>query len=157
MATSRIDLKQKLFSDLRNDSTLMGLLGPVASTNYRIYAGHPQHQPALTGHEPAEGWVTFHAVAITSPWGTPLYEDHTYQFNVYATRQTIGDQVVARLDALWQTGGVDQHGYLITEDWVVTSAQQILEQDLYEEIVHLYRKLVNWTFRVQKVPYRVGA
>lgn len=154
MATTALDFKQKIYSDLRNDSGITGLLGPIASTNFRIYSGWPQTQPELTGYEPAEGWIIFYDLA-TTPF-TQISEEAVYQFNVYSTKQSIGDQVAALMRDLWQSAA-DQDGQLITSDWLILFAQQILTQDLYEESRKLYRKLINWRFSLARQPYRVGA
>jgi len=157
MATAAVDLKQKLFADLRNNASLLTLLGPISSVNYRIYSGWPQAQPELTGYEPAEGWLVYAELATTQPWPQQLYKDQVFQVNIFATRQTIGDQCLALIEAMWDTAGVDQGGWTITDDWVVTLAQVILSQDLYEDTHKLYRKLANVQFRTQKKPYRVTA
>ena len=155
MATTALDFKQKLFGDLKNTAGITDLLGPIAATNFRIYSGWPQQQPELTGSEPSEAWIIFYDLATTSPFGE-IYQDATYQFNVYATKQTIGDQVAAKMRDLWQNAA-EQDGQAITSDWLIVFAQEILSQDLYEESRHLYRKLINFQFRLVKQPYRVGA
>jgi hypothetical protein len=157
MATSPIDLKQRLFADLRNNSALLALLGPISADNHRIYSGWPQIQPRLTGHEPAEGWVVFYELTTTQPVPTQLYKDSVYQVNVWSTRQTLGDQCVALMEAMWDTAGVDQNGWAITGDWIVLAGQLILSQDLYEDAIKCYRKLTNWHLRHAKIPYRLGA
>ena len=155
MATTALDFKQKLFSDLKGDAGITALLGTIASTNFRIYSGWPQQQPELTGYEPAEGWIVYYDLATTSPFAE-IYQDATYQFNVYSTKQTIGDQIAAKMRELWQNAA-EQDGHAITSDWLIVFAQEILSQDLYEDSRKLYRKLLNWQFRLVKQPYRVGA
>lgn len=152
MATARLDFKQQLFADLRNNASLVALLGPVSSTNYRIYSGWPQMQPGLTGYEPAEGWIVFTDNA--SPMA--LAEDHNVQLDIWSTRNSVNEQVLGLLDSLWHRSGSDQDGWLVTSDWVVTVSRRLSAQDLYEPEVKLYRTLTRWLFRTQKIPYRAG-
>ena len=156
MVTARTDLKQRLFSDMKNSSALLALLGIVSSDNFRIYSGWPTQQPKLSSTEAAEGWIAFFELSAVIPWQT-LYEDHVFQVNIWATRQAINDACMDLLDGLWRRAPVDQDGFQITADWQVVAASRIMSQETYEQEVKLHRKICNYQFRTMKIPWRRGA
>jgi len=155
MATAAVDFDQALFSDMKNNATIVGLLGPVAATNFRFYAEWPQQQPELTGYEPAEGWIVF-LDNSQAPFPHQLYEDHMVDVNIYSTRPSIATSCMAELDGMWNRAA-DQDGFSITGDWVVVFSQRIRMLRLYEDARKLYRRLLTYQFRTTKTPWRRGA
>ena len=156
MAAPRISFKQKLFTQMKNNSTLTGLLGPITSDNFRIYSAYPQQQPKLSGTESDEGWLVFFELGTAIPFPHSLYEDFLFQFDIYGVRQTLGDEVVDTLDTMWHRAA-DQDGYTIDAERNVLFSQRVLSQDVYAEDARLFQKLVNYRYRVITNPWRAGA
>lgn len=157
---SRREVKEALFSDM-NVSAVLDLLGPVSSDNRRIYAGWPQQQPKLTSHEPAEGWVTFHEREATIPWGS-IDETFVFEVNIFATRHSIGEDVLDVLDGKWHHKLAGHNGRVMGSDRNVVFSARIMSYDMFEsdEFTEsgpkLHRKVAVYQFRTVRVPYNVG-
>ena len=156
MATKRIDLKGYIYQQI-NISSILSILGEVTTRNRRIYSGWPQEQPELSATEPAEGWLCFHELSSLKAFNGSHIEDHTIQFNIWSTLQSNNDNVIDVLDSLFDNPSVDQYGISITDDWVILLTQRITTNEMYEEAIKMYRKMVNYQMRTTKIPFRVGA
>jgi hypothetical protein len=152
---SRKEVREALFSDL-SSSAILDLLGPVSSTNRRVYSGWPQEQPILTGHEPAEGWLVFHEGTTPIAFQS-LREDFTYEINIFATLHTIGEDILDVLDDTWHHKLAGHNSRRFGSDRNVLWSQRVTSLDLYEETVKLYRKQATYLFATVKVPFRSGA
>lgn len=157
MATSRVDLKAKIFAEITGNSAIMSLLGDVIDKNRRVYSGWPQEQPVLSDVEPEEGWLTFHSPITYKPFNGSLWEDHIIQFDVWSKLESINIKVIELLDGMYDKPPVDQAGDIITDDWVILLSQRISSQELYDENVKLYHHIATYTFRTLKIPSRLGA
>lgn len=147
---SRTAIFDALFASLRADTALLALLGPVTSTNFRLYRTFPQQSQTLSAYEPApngEGWLVVQEVAPSSSgYGRQyetIYEVLALQFHVFATRYAIADDVTAYLDTAWHWS-LSQQRDVQYGDYVLLRTRRFAMQEQYAQDVKLHSKVATY-------------
>jgi hypothetical protein len=145
----RVALKQAIYQQLRDDPTLIGLLGAVSDNNLRIYAGWPQTTPRLTGVEPEEGWLVFYEQrADVFPGGT--LESLQYVVDVWMTLLSLAEPIVDVLDTLWHHAYSHKAPFLAA-GYDLISSQRLSATEAYQQENNVFRKTLTYQFDVQPV------
>lgn len=148
---SRLQIKKDIYIDLTTNSTLMALLGPVSDRNRRIYSGHPQVHPTLSGNNVTEGWLIFYEEQSVILWDT-IAEQVFMDFHIWSTSLSIGEDVIDILDSLyhWRIAGQNSRSF---GERIVVHMKRIHCLETYDDSVKLYRKIGRYKFVCVKTPF----
>ena len=141
---ARGQIWEDIYAALLADQALLALLGPVTTDNLRIYRSWPQLQTLLTGYESAdEGWLVFDEPETSGAAGTDqlssIYEVIEPRFSVIATRFSLVDDVLDRLDGLYNWS-VEQQRALTFGERIVLFTRRSRTGDTWNAELKLYQK-----------------
>jgi hypothetical protein len=141
---SRAQIFESLYQVLLADQVLLDLLGPVSPANVRVLRSYPQLQSLLTDMEPQdEGWLVLDEAeptlqAVHTQLST-MYDVVEPQCSVFATRFSLCDDVIDRLDQQWHWT-VDQQRAVTFGERILLSTRRFRTKDSFNSEVKLYQK-----------------
>lgn len=148
---SRLQIKKDIYADLRTNTALLALLGPVSERNHRVYSGYPQIAPALSGNNVTEGWLIFYEEQSVILYDT-IAESVFMDFHVWATSLSIGEDAIDILDSLYHWRIAGQNSRFFGER-LVLNMKRIHCLETYDDAVKLYRKIGRYKFQTVLRPF----
>lgn len=145
---SRVQILESIYTDLRANTTLPLLLGPVSPTNPRILRSYAELQSILStppGYDPSggEGWLVFQEteakLAAFSRQEETIHDVSDFDFIVYATRYSIADDVTDVLDGLYHWS-IHQQREVTFGERIVLFARRLNTFEKYAQEIKLVSK-----------------
>ncbi len=143
LAFSRVQIFESIYTSLRENTTLSLILGPSSPSNPRILRAYAELQNFLStppGYDPSggEGWLVFQE-AESQPKAYSMQEESIYEvcdfdFIVYATRYSLGDDVTDALDRLYNWSVEQQRDVIFGERILLKSERLNTFEDYAQEI-----------------------
>lgn len=144
---SRAQLREYIHDQLRTATTVVALLGPLTSGNFRLYAYFPQQHPVLSNGEPDEGWLVYTLDGSTQGARDSIFEWTTVHFDIFTTRASLADDVLDQLDVLWQWRIPQQRDVMISERLLLMS-KRVKTEEQYAKDFHLYQRTLQYEWQL---------